>query len=99
MSPKEGFHFSFSKLYYPLEPRDSPKWLSLKFLENLNRVFFVFSRCETTFHKSYLSFSIQSTTKISESPKGPSATHECIKLLQGCSNTISNINMFQQHKG
>src|SRR3954471_8635712 len=33
----------------PLEPRDSPKWLSLKFLENLGRVSFAFSRCEATF--------------------------------------------------
>src|SRR5436190_17165184 len=48
MTPKEGFILGFLSLP-PLEPRDSPMWLSVEFLENLGRVSFAFSRCEATF--------------------------------------------------
>src|SRR3954465_12841522 len=85
---KEGFHFRLPKLCHPLEPRDSPMWLSVRFQENLGRVSFVFSRCETkfnTYHLSYFSYNQQQQNI--NIIKRPSAIHESSKLLQRCSNT------------
>src|SRR3954466_6721654 len=49
MTPKRVFILGFLSSS-PLEPRDSAMWLSVTFRENLGRVSFVFSWCETTSH-------------------------------------------------
>src|SRR3954468_15938733 len=74
-------------------------WLNVRFLENLSRVSFVFDRCETTFqHINSIILHIINNKNVNLH-KRASATHESSKLLQRCSNTISNINLLQQHKG